>query len=83
MFVTACLALYALLPPRARGARRDAVALANDLFHGRLSVRGYVASFGGLQVAALFAADDALPGLLEGPLLVFVLCARLAPGDGV
>jgi predicted ATP-grasp superfamily ATP-dependent carboligase len=47
------------------------------------SVRGYVASFGGLHVAALFAADDALPGLLEGPLLIFILCARLARGDGV
>ena len=45
-------------------------------------VRGY-ASFGGPRVAAIFAADDPLPGLLEVPLFVFILCARLARGDGV
>jgi D-aspartate ligase len=61
----------------------DLVALANDLFHGRPAVRDYVASFGGPRVAAIFAADDPLPGLLEVPLLVFILCARLARGDGV
>jgi predicted ATP-grasp superfamily ATP-dependent carboligase len=61
----------------------DLVALANDLVHGRLAVRDYVASFGGPKVAAIFAADDPLPGLLEVPLLVFILCARLARGDGV
>ncbi len=60
----------------------DLVGLATELSRGRLAVRGY-ASFGGPRVAAIFAADDPLPGLLEVPLLVFILCARLARGDGV
>jgi predicted ATP-grasp superfamily ATP-dependent carboligase len=61
----------------------DLVGLANDVFHGRLAVRECVASLGRPQVAAIFATDDPLPGLLEVPLLVFILCARLARGDGV
>ena len=61
----------------------DLVTLANDLFHGRLAVRDYIASFGGPRVAAIFAADDPLPGLFEIPLLAFILCSRLARGNGV
>jgi D-aspartate ligase len=61
----------------------DLVTLANDLFHGRLAVRDYIASLGGPRVAAIFAADDPLPGLYEVPLLAFILCSRLARGDGV
>jgi D-aspartate ligase len=60
----------------------DLVGLANELSRGRLAVRGYV-SIGRPRVSAIFAADDPLPGLLEVPLLVFILCARLARGDGV
>lgn len=61
----------------------DLIAAANDLFRGRLEVRDYLASFRGPRVAAIFASDDPIPGLLEVPLLVFILCARLARGDGV
>ena len=61
----------------------DLVTLANDLAHGRLAAREYVASLGGPRVAAIFARDDPLPGLLEFPLLVFILCSRVARGDGI
>jgi predicted ATP-grasp superfamily ATP-dependent carboligase len=61
----------------------DLFALASDLRRGRLRVRDQLAPFRGPRVAAIFAADDPLPGLLEVPLLVFILCARLARGDGV
>jgi D-aspartate ligase len=61
----------------------DLVTLANDLVHGRLAVREYIASSGGPRVAAIFARDDPLPGLFEFPLLVFTLCSRIARGDGV
>jgi D-aspartate ligase len=61
----------------------DLLAVASDLRGGRLTMRDYVASFRGPRVAAIFAADDPLPGLLEFPLLVFILCARLARGEGV
>jgi D-aspartate ligase len=77
--------------PKAHGARGvkwkrlswDLVTVANDLAHGRLEVRQYIASFGGPRVAAIFALDDPLPGLFEFPLLVFILCSRVARGDGV
>src|SRR5439155_22034970 len=61
----------------------DLVAVASDLRTGRLALRDYVASFGGPRVAAIFAADDPLPGLVEFPLLVFILCSRITRGDGV
>jgi len=77
--------------PKAHGARGvrwkrlswDLVTVANDLVHGRLEVRKYIASFRGPRVAAIFALDDPLPGLFEFPLLVFILCSRMARGDGV
>jgi D-aspartate ligase len=61
----------------------DLVAVASDLRRGRLALRDYVASFGGQRVAAIFAADDPLPGLVEFPLLAFILCSRLSRGHGV
>jgi D-aspartate ligase len=61
----------------------DLVTLANDLVRGRLAVREYVGSRRGPQVAAIFARDDPLPGLVEVPLLVFILFSRLVRGDGV
>jgi D-aspartate ligase len=61
----------------------DLATIARDLLRRELAIRDYLASFGGPQVAAIFAADDPLPGLLELPLLALTLSARLARGDGV
>jgi D-aspartate ligase len=61
----------------------DLMAVATDLIQGRLGFRDYCASLRGPRVAAIFAFDDPLPGLFEVPLLLVVLCARLARGTGV
>jgi D-aspartate ligase len=61
----------------------DLVTAASDILRGDFAVRDYLASFRGPRVAAIFAPDDPIPGLMEAPLLAFVLCARLARGNGV
>jgi predicted ATP-grasp superfamily ATP-dependent carboligase len=61
----------------------DLFALASDLRRRQFVARDYIASLRGPRTAAIFAADDPLPGLFEFPLLVFTLCARLARGKGV
>jgi predicted ATP-grasp superfamily ATP-dependent carboligase len=61
----------------------DLFAVASDLRGSRLALRDYLASFRGPRVAAIFAADDPLPGLVEAPLLFLTLFARLARGKGV
>jgi D-aspartate ligase len=61
----------------------DLFALASEVRRGRFATRDYIASLRGPRVAAIFAADDPLPGLFEFPLLFFTLFARLARGDGV
>jgi D-aspartate ligase len=61
----------------------DLFALASDVRRRQFATRDYIASLRGPRTAAIFAADDPLPGLFEFPLLVFTLFARLARGDGV
>jgi predicted ATP-grasp superfamily ATP-dependent carboligase len=61
----------------------DLVTAGSDMLRGQLAVREYLASFRGPRVAAIFAPDDPVPGLVEVPLLAFILCARLARGNGV
>jgi D-aspartate ligase len=61
----------------------DLMAVGSDLLRGRFALRDYLSSFRGPRAAAIFATDDPVPGLLEFPLLVFTLCARLARGDAV
>jgi predicted ATP-grasp superfamily ATP-dependent carboligase len=61
----------------------DLVAIASDLLRGRFRPREYLASFRGPRAAAIFAADDPFPGVLEFPLLIGALCTRLARGNAV
>jgi D-aspartate ligase len=61
----------------------DLVAVGSDLLRGRLALRDYLASFGGPRATPIFAVDDPVPGLLEVPLLIFTLGARLARGGAV
>jgi predicted ATP-grasp superfamily ATP-dependent carboligase len=61
----------------------DLMAIFSELRRGRFPLREYMGSFRGPRVAAIFAADDPVPGLLEFPLLVYILCSRIARGDAV
>ena len=61
----------------------DTPTALKELLRGRLPVREYLRSLAGRHAGAIFAADDPLPALMEGPLLVKLLLRRLASGDGV
>ena len=50
---------------------------------GRLSLREYLRTLRGPRESAIFARDDPLPGLVELPLLGYVLARRVLSGAGV
>jgi D-aspartate ligase len=61
----------------------DLLTAARDILRGEFAARDYLDSLRGPRAAAIFAADDPLPALVEVPLLAFVLGTRLARGTGV
>jgi predicted ATP-grasp superfamily ATP-dependent carboligase len=61
----------------------DLLTAARDTLRGEFAARDYLASLQGPVAAAIFAADDPLPALVEVPLLAIVLAIRLARGTGV
>jgi D-aspartate ligase len=50
---------------------------ALEILRGRLSVRDYLHSLRGPIESAIFTIDDPLPGLLELPLIIYVLYKRI------
>jgi D-aspartate ligase len=54
-----------------------------EIMRGRLSLRAYMRSLYGSMESAIFAWDDPVPGLLELPLLAFMLGQRVFRGRGV
>jgi predicted ATP-grasp superfamily ATP-dependent carboligase len=58
-------------------ASTDLRTVVLEILRGRLSVGEYSRSLRGPRVSAIFAADDPLPGLLELPLLAYLLGRRV------
>jgi predicted ATP-grasp superfamily ATP-dependent carboligase len=54
-----------------------------EIRRGRLSVLAYVRSLLGPMESAMFAWDDPLPGLLDAPLLAWMLARRILAGKGM
>lgn len=54
-----------------------------EIRSGRLSLRAYVRSLLGPVESAIFAWDDPLPGLLDAPLLAWMLGRRVLTGKGM
>ncbi|HEU4975475.1 MAG TPA: hypothetical protein VFT50_10340 [Baekduia sp.] len=61
----------------------DTPTAMKELLAGRLPIREYARSLRRPRESAIFAWDDPLPGLSEGPMLVSVLLRRLLRGDAV
>jgi D-aspartate ligase len=58
----------------------DAPTAIREIFHGRLSVRDYLRSLRSPLSTAIYASDDPLPGVLEIPLLAYLLGKRALGG---
>ena len=58
----------------------DFPAATLEVLRGRLTLGAYVRSLGGPRESAIFASDDPLPGLLELPLLAYLLGERFLRG---
>jgi len=54
-----------------------------EIWGGRLSIREYLGSLLGSKESAIYAADDPLPGLLEIPLLFYLLGKRFLRQEGI
>jgi predicted ATP-grasp superfamily ATP-dependent carboligase len=55
----------------------------HEIWNGRLSLRAYVRSLLGPTESAILAWDDPLPGLLDAPLLAWMLGRRVLGGKGM
>src|SRR5205807_9025786 len=51
-----------------------------EILRGRLTLGAYARSLGSPRESAIFASDDPLPGLLEQPLLAYLLGERFLRG---
>lgn len=58
----------------------DAPTAIREVLHGRLSFREYVRSIWPPVASAIYASDDPLPGVLEIPLLAYLLGKRALCG---
>ena len=81
------LTMGELIPPTkaAVGVRwvrmsTDAPTAIREVLHGRLSLREYVRSIRPPVAPAIYASDDPLPGVLEIPLLAYLLGKRVLCG---
>lgn len=76
-------------PQRARPGVRwvrsstDLPTVVGQILRRRMGLREYVGTLRGPRERAIFALDDPLPGLAEGPLIVSMLVRRLLRGNGV
>lgn len=61
----------------------DLPTAVKEIARGRLSARAYLSSVLSRHEGAIFARDDARPGLVELPMLVRTLVRRLRSHDGV
>jgi len=64
-------------------ASTDVRTVAIEVLRGRLSLRDYVRSRRGPRESAIFSPDDPLPGLLEMPLLAYLLGRRIFRGGKI
>src|SRR5438093_668032 len=64
-------------------ASTDLRTVALEILRGRLSLSEYSRSLRGPRASAIFAADDPLPGLLELPLLAYLLGRRVFRGGKI
>ena len=64
-------------------ASTDLRTVALEILRGRLSLSEYSRSLRGPRASAIFAADDPLPGLLELPLLAYLLGRRVLRGGKI
>jgi D-aspartate ligase len=64
-------------------ATTDLRTVAIEIVRGRLSLGEYSRSLGGPREPAIFSRDDLLPGLLELPLLAYLLGRRVLFGDKI
>ena len=61
----------------------DLPTVVGEIFRRRIGLREYFSTLRGPRERAIFALDDPLPGLAEGPLIVSMLMRRLLRGNGV
>lgn len=61
----------------------DLLASFGEMCSGRLAIREYLRSIWGSKESAIFASDDLLPGLLEVPLMFYLVGKRFFRGDGI
>jgi D-aspartate ligase len=61
----------------------DLPIAVQEMLRGRLSLLTYARSFRGPHESAIFAPDDPLPGLLELPLMAYLIGRRLCRGSGI
>jgi D-aspartate ligase len=59
----------------------DLPTVVSQILRRRLRLREYLGTLRGPRERAIFALDDPLPGLAEGPLIVSMLMRRLLRGD--
>ena len=60
----------------------DLPVALREILRGSLSLGAYLNSLRGPIESAIFASDDPWPGLLELPLMAYLLGKRLLQGDG-
>ena len=58
----------------------DAPTAIREVLHGRLSLREYLRSIRPPVASAIYASDDPVPGVLEIPLLAYLLGKRVLSG---
>lgn len=61
----------------------DVPMALQEIRHGRLSLGSYLRSLLRPTESAIFAWDDPLPGVLDAPLLAYMLAKRMLTGKGV
>ena len=61
----------------------DAPTVIREVLRGRLSLREYLRSLRPPLAPAIYAADDPLPGVLEIPLLAYLMAKRVVSGGRI
>jgi len=61
----------------------DAPTAIREVFRGRLSLRDYLRSIRAPLASAIYASDDPLPGVLEIPLLAYLMGKRVLSGGRI
>jgi predicted ATP-grasp superfamily ATP-dependent carboligase len=61
----------------------DAPTAIREVIHGRMSLREYLRSIRPPLASAIYASDDPMPGVLEIPLLAYLLGKRVFSGGRI